>query len=152
MFRYYFIENGRISWGDDLKASTLAEAIELAQDLRQTSLKSDKAPGIEIWQGASFLFQDVHDADRIQGCAPIISPPFLIALALVAAWLGVSCTLAHQSGPLLHVSSQNQDPLYENSVVCLLLQRGRAPGRDGINPLSMGGTSSRRNCADARLV
>src|ERR1700750_777022 len=74
MFRCYFVENGRISWGDDLKVSTLAEAIDLAQDLRQASLKSDKSPGIELWQGASLLYQDVHDADRIQCSAPIVSP------------------------------------------------------------------------------
>jgi hypothetical protein len=74
MFRCYFVENGRISWGDDLKASTLAEAIELAQSMRQASLKSDGAPGIEIWQGASLLYQDVHDADWRRYSTPIVSP------------------------------------------------------------------------------
>ena len=44
MFRCYFVENGRISWGNDLETSTLAEAIELAQNLRQAALKSDKSP------------------------------------------------------------------------------------------------------------
>jgi hypothetical protein len=86
MFRCYFVENGRISWGDDLKVSTLAEAIELAQDLRQASLKGNKLPGIEIWQGASLLYQDVHDADRIRGSAPIISPFDTPESTIYATW------------------------------------------------------------------
>ena len=86
MFRCYFVENGRISWGDDLKASTLAEAIELARDLRQASLKSDKAPGIEIWQGASLLYQDVQDTDRIQHSAPLISPFDTPESTIYATW------------------------------------------------------------------
>ena len=86
MFRCYFIKNGRISWGEDLKASTLAEAIELAQDLRQASLKSDKSPGIEIWQGASLLYQDVQDADRIQSSALIVSPFDTPDSTIYATW------------------------------------------------------------------
>jgi hypothetical protein len=86
MFRCYFVENGRISWGNDLETSTLAEAIELAQNLRQAALKSDKSPGIEIWQGASLLFQDVHDADQIQDCAPIISPFDTPESTIYATW------------------------------------------------------------------
>ena len=90
MFRCYFIKSGRISWGEDLKASTLAEAIELAWDLRQASLKSDKSPGIEIWQGASLLYQDVEEADQIQSSAPI--PEFAVhrhtvkTAAISVAW------------------------------------------------------------------
>src|SRR5690348_10527353 len=100
MFRCYFVENGRISWGEDLKASTLAEAIELAQDLRQASLKSDKTPGIEIWQGTSLLYQDVHDADQIQCSAPIISPFDTPESTIYATWR------ASQARPLLaHVKS-----------------------------------------------
>jgi len=86
MFRCYFIENGRILWGDNLAAASLAEAIELAQDLRQASLKSDKAPGIEIWQGASLLYQDVHDADQIRGSAPIVSPSDTPESSICATW------------------------------------------------------------------
>jgi hypothetical protein len=86
MFRCYFVENGRISWGDDLTALTLAEAIELAQDLRQASLKSDRAPGIEIWQGASLLYQDVHDADQIRYSAPIVSPFDTPESTIYATW------------------------------------------------------------------
>jgi hypothetical protein len=86
MFRCYFVENGRISWGDDLKAPTLAEAIELAQDLRQVSLKNNESPGIEIWQGASLLYQDVHDADRIRCSAPIISPFATPESTIYATW------------------------------------------------------------------
>jgi hypothetical protein len=78
--------------------------------------------------------------------------PFLIVSTLVAAWLGVTCTLAPQSGPLLHGSAQNQDPLHENSVECLLLQPGRVPGWDRINPLSMGGAQGKQNPAGAHLV
>jgi hypothetical protein len=86
MFRCYFIENGRISWGGDLTASTLAEAVELAQDLWQASLKSDRAPGIEIWQGVSLLYQDVQDADQIQSSAPIISPFDTPESTIYATW------------------------------------------------------------------
>jgi hypothetical protein len=86
MFRYYFVENGRIAWGDDLKASSLAEAIELAQALRQASLKSSKAPGIEIWQGASLLHQDVQNADQIQSSAPIASPFDTPDSTIYATW------------------------------------------------------------------
>jgi hypothetical protein len=86
MFRCYFIENGRISWGDDLKAPTLAEAIELGDDLRQAFFKNSKSPGIEIWRGTSLLYQDVHDADRIQGCAPIISPFATPESTIYATW------------------------------------------------------------------
>jgi hypothetical protein len=66
MFRCYFIENGRILWGDDLVASTLAEAIELGDDLRQAVFKSGRSPGLEIWQETSLLYQDVHDVDQIR--------------------------------------------------------------------------------------
>ena len=86
MFRCYFIENGRISWGDDLTASTLAEAIALAQDLRQASLKGNKGPGIEIWQGASLLYQNVHDADQIRCSAPIASPFDTPESTIYATW------------------------------------------------------------------
>src|SRR5690348_7298459 len=86
MFRCYFVKNGRISWGEDLIVVTLAEAIELAQDLRQASLKSGEASGIEIWQGASLLYQDVHDADQIQCSAPIISPFDTPESTIYATW------------------------------------------------------------------
>jgi hypothetical protein len=86
MFRCYFIKSGRISWGEDLKASTLAEAIELTWDLRQASLKSDKSPGIEIWQGASLLYQDVEEADQIQSSAPIVSPFDTPDSTIYATW------------------------------------------------------------------
>src|SRR5690349_5376319 len=74
MFRCYFVENGRISWGDHLKASTLAEAIEIGKDLRQAFFENVESPGMEIWQGGSLLYQDVHDAKRIRCSAPISSP------------------------------------------------------------------------------
>lgn len=86
MFRCYFIKTGRIAWGEDLKASTLAEAIELAWDLRQASLQSDQSPGIEIWQGASLLYQDVEEADQIQSSAPIVSPFDTPDSTIYATW------------------------------------------------------------------
>jgi len=86
MFRCYFIEDGRISWGDDLTAPALAEAIECSQDLRQASSKRGKRPGIEIWRGASLVYQDVYDTDRIRSSAPIVSPFDTPDSTIYATW------------------------------------------------------------------
>jgi hypothetical protein len=74
MFRCYFIENGRISWGDDLSAPTLAEAIELGRDLRRAFFEGDHVPGMEIWQQGSLLYQDAREFARIQMSSALRSP------------------------------------------------------------------------------
>lgn len=86
MFRLYLINNGRISWGEDLKTPTLAEAISLAQILRQASLKNGRSPGLEIWQGASLLYQDPYDAEQIERSAPVISPFATPESTIYATW------------------------------------------------------------------
>lgn len=86
MFRCYFVDNGRISWGDDLKASTLAEAIEIGKDLRQAFYRDRKSPGFEIWQGAALLYQEVRDAKQIPHSTPIISPFATPESTIYATW------------------------------------------------------------------
>jgi hypothetical protein len=86
MSRCYFVKSGRILWGDDLAVSTLADAIELGDNLRRAFFKSGKSPGLEIWREASLLYQDVYDVDQMHGCAPIISPSATLESAIYAMW------------------------------------------------------------------
>jgi hypothetical protein len=74
MYRCYLLSNGRIARGEDLEASTVAEAIQSGEDVRAALSSSDDPLAMEIWQGASLLYHDAGHVSRIRPAGPIISP------------------------------------------------------------------------------
>src|SRR5689334_1642519 len=73
MYRCYLLSNGHIVWGQDLAASTIAEAIASGQDLRAMLSKNDEPLAMEIWQGTSLLYHDAYDTLLTRHSAPVVS-------------------------------------------------------------------------------
>src|SRR3954471_1948439 len=74
MYRCYLLSNGRIVRGEDLEASTVAEAIQSGQDVRAALSRSGDPLAMEIWQGASLLYHDAGDVSGKRPAGPIVSP------------------------------------------------------------------------------
>lgn len=56
MFRCHFTRQGRIAMGENLEATTLAEAIEDGQKMLAERSQEHDLDGIEIWSGPNLLY------------------------------------------------------------------------------------------------
>jgi hypothetical protein len=56
MYRCHFTRNKRIVAGENLRATTLREAIEEAEKMLAVQSGTDRAEGFEIWDCAKLLY------------------------------------------------------------------------------------------------
>jgi len=86
MFRCYLLNNGHIVWGQDLAASTIADAVASSQDLRAVLSTNDEPLATEIWQGTALLYYDACDTPLTRHSAPIVSLFNTVPGAMYCTW------------------------------------------------------------------
>jgi hypothetical protein len=59
MFRCHFTQMSRIVAGENLRATTLPDAMEEAADMYASKHQTDQVDGFEIWDGAKLLYISV---------------------------------------------------------------------------------------------